>query len=220
MKTETRILNADETHKLEKSILKLEKAVDAKLNWSAILILLLLTALFAIHIYYYDKSNWSLISKFLVCVCPIIIWVMIENKYKGRKKRISRLKELKEIEKSKTIDIIEMNARRIIEFLEKEDEGTLYLVENTSGECIYLWDEQYLLSEHKLFPCDRFDIYTDNNFTYAIEEKVYCKGKRIESIRISGDRKWSYFKDIRFPSHLEIEQKGLDEIIDEIKRKV
>lgn len=216
MKTENRQLDEIENSKLSERITQLEKAVNPKLNWKAILILLLLTALFAIHIYYYDKSNWSLISKFLVCVCPIIIWILVENKNNGKKKSMSRIEELKDIEIRKTIDIIKINATRIIEFIEKDDEGTLYLIENTDGQCFYLWDEQYLISEDKPFPCNRFDIYLDNSFKYAIEEKINCKGERIESIKISGKDKWTYFKDKGFPKDLEIEKKKFDEIINEI----
>jgi len=217
MKTENRQLDDIESSKLSESITQLEKAINPNLNWKAILILLLLTALFAIHIYYYDKSNWSLISKFLVCVCPIIIWILVENKNNGRKKSKKNLEALKDIEIRKTIHVIKINATRIIEFIEKDDEGTLYLIENTDGQCFYLWDEQYLISEDKPFPCNRFDIYLDNSFKYAIEEKINCKGERIESIKISGKDKWTYFKDKGFPNDLEIEKKKFDEVINEIK---
>jgi hypothetical protein len=217
MRTVNRQLNDIEISRLSESIARLEKTVNQKLNWTAIFILLLLTALFSIHIYYFDKSNWSLISKFLVCVCPIIIWVIIENRYKGRKKRTKDLDELKDIERRKTIKVIEINAGRIIEFSEKDDEGTLYLIERTDGQRIYLWDEQYLISEDQPFPCERFDIYADNNFKYAIEEKVNCIGGSVETIKVSGKDKWTYFKQRGFPDDLEIEKKTLDEVISEIK---
>ncbi len=217
MKTEKRQLDSNEISQLSESIQRLEKEANPKFNWTAIFILALLTAVFAIHIYYYDKSNWSLISKFLVCVCPIIIWVIVENKLKGRKKKIEVLIELKEIEKRKVINVIEINANRIIEFLEQDDEGILYLIEKTDGQCIYLWDEQYLITEDNPFPCNKFDIYIDSNFKYAIEEKVNCKGEYIESIKVSGNNKWRYFKDRGFPEDLEIESKTLEEVIEEIK---
>lgn len=217
MTTAIRPLNSSESSRLSETIRHLEKATNTKLNWTAILILLMLTVFFAVHIYYYDKSNWSLISKFLVCVCPILIWILIENKFKGRKKRTEGLNELKEIEIRKTINIIEVNASRIIEFTEKEDEGTLYLIEQTDDQCVYLWDEQYLISENKPFPCSKFDIYVDNNFKYAIEDKINCEGQMIEPIKISGKDKWTYFKERGFPGDLEIEKLKFDEVLREIK---
>jgi len=217
MTTTIRPLNSSESGRLSKSIRQLEKTVNPKLNLTAILTLLALTVLFAVHIYYYDESNWSLISKFLVCVCPIIIWILIENKFKGRKKRDDGLNDLKKIETRKTINVIEVNASRIIEFTEKEDEGILYLVERTDGQCVYLWDEQYLISGNKPFPCSKFDIYVDNNFKYAIEDKINCEGQVIEPIKISGKDKWTYFKERGFPGDLEIEKLKFDEVLREIK---
>lgn len=212
MKAKNRPLDSSESSNLSESIRQLEKNAP-KINWTAILVFSLLTILSAIHIYYYDKSNWSLISKCMVCFCPIIIWIIIENKYKGRTKTLN---ELKEIENRKIINVVEINARRVIEFSEGEDEGTLYLIEQEDGQCVYLWDYEYLISEDKSFPCDRFDVYTDNEFKYAIKEKVKCMGERIEPIKISGKDKWDYFDAKGFPNDLEIEKKAFDEVMNEI----
>lgn len=217
MQTKNRQLNNIEIKILSRYIQKLENELNRKLNWPAILIVCFLCILFAIHIYNYDKSNWSLISKFLIGICPVTIWILVENKYKNRKNDKQFLLDLKHIETSKTINIIEISATRIIEFSEKNDEGAHYLIELKDGQCLYMWDEQYLISENKQFPCKQFEIYIDRNLKYAIEEKVNCKGDKIEALKIPGKVKWEYFKEKGFPLDLEIETKTFDQVIEEIK---
>ncbi|MNK69573.1 hypothetical protein D3C87_889650 [compost metagenome] len=216
MQITRRSLNRIESNKLSQYINQFEKANNLKLNWKVIFILLILICLFATHIYYYDKSNWSLISKFLISICPIIIWIMVENKFKGKKEKAKTLNRLKDIKAKNSIEIIDINANRVIEFIEKEDEGILYLIETSNGQGFYLWDEQYLIPENRGFPCTKFEIYLDNDLKYAIDEKICCKGNKIESIKISGENKWKYFKK-GFPQDLEIERRNLDEIIYNIK---
>ncbi|MNY00084.1 hypothetical protein D3C86_1325660 [compost metagenome] len=160
MQITRRSLNRIESNKLSQYINQFEKANNLKLNWKVIFILLILICLFATHIYYYDKSNWSLISKFLISICPIIIWIMVENKFKGKKEKAKTLNRLKDIKAKNSIEIIDLK--------------------------------------------------------YAIDEKICCKGNKIESIKISGENKWKYFKK-GFPQDLEIERRNLDEIIYNIK---
>lgn len=212
---EKRQINPAERKILTRVINRLEKNSNAKLNWKAIIILTGATILFGIHIYYYEESNWSLPSKFLVCVCPIMIWIIIENKYKGKKKENKILSALKEISEIGLITIIPVNTTRIIEFEQKEDEGTLFLVEINKNERIYLDDEQWLIPHPGKFPCDKFDIYLDKNFAYAINRKVYCNGRKIEPIKVPGNIKWKYFDG--FPEDLSKEPKTFDEILSEIK---
>ena len=217
MQIKKRQLNDSESKKLSKKIKELEKINYLKINWIVISTLVLLTCLFAVHIYFYDKSNWSLISKFLVCLCPIIIWIYIENKVKIKKQSSKSLNQLKEIQLKKSIEIIEVEANRIIEFLEKEDEGILYLIETLDGESFYLWTEQYLIPENGNFPCNKFHIYFNNEFKYAIDEKIYCKSEKIDTIQISGDDKWSYFEKRGFPADLELEKQKFEDIIYALK---
>lgn len=141
---------------------------------------------------------------------------MVENKFKGKKEKAKTLNRLKDIKAKNSIEIIDINANRVIEFIEKEDEGILYLIETSNGQGFYLWDEQYLIPENRGFPCTKFEIYLDNDLKYAIDEKICCKGNKIESIKISGENKWKYFKK-GFPQDLEIERRNLDEIIYNIK---
>jgi hypothetical protein len=212
---ETRQLSITESERLNASVDSLEKTLHGKLNWKAISLLSFATILFAIHIYYYEDSNWSLPSKFLVCVCPIAIWIIVENKYKGRKKENKILDHLKRIRDSGLITVLPVNTNRIIEFQEKEDEGTLFLIEINKNERIYLDDEQWLISPTK-FPCDKFDIYLDKDFAYTMGRKIYCTGKKIESLKVPGTIKWKYFED-GFPEDLSKEPKTFDEILSEIK---
>jgi hypothetical protein len=216
MPLEKRQISSSERIRLERIIKEEEQYLGMPLNWKAILILSVLTFLFGIHIYYYPESSWSLPSKFLVCVCPIIIWIVIENKYKGKKKKNKILNKLKSINEGEPISVMQVTAVRMIEFKEKEDEGTLFLFETSSKECIYLWDDQWLIQPESGFPCDIFDIYLDADFSYAMECKVFCKGQKIEPIKIPGKVKWTYFEK-GFPASLDKEQKSFDEIIAEIK---
>ena len=216
---EKRQINPAERKILAAEIKKLEKTLIAPLNWKAIIILAIITILSAIHIYYYDDSNWSLPSKFLVCFGPIGIWVTIEMKYKGKKKENKTLDELKKMNKNGLINIIPVSAMRVIEFEQKDDEGTLFLIENDKGESIYLYDDQWMIPHPRKFPCDKFDIYIDKEFAYAMSRKVYCAGKKIEPVRVPGKLSWKYFEGIEraWPGDLSKETKTFDEILTDIK---
>lgn len=214
MEISNRELSDEELKKLSKSLNELEK--QSSYNFFIISILILLTIFSFFHIYYNNFSNWSIISKFLVCSCPIYIWVVIENKLKFKSKSLGLYKSLKNIKQSNSINIISIKANRILEFRESDDEGIFYLVENSEGICFYLYDEQYLIPEQ--FPCDCFDIYTDKNFVYAIDEKLVCKGSKIQLIIVSDKVKSSYFNQNGIPSDLQIENKSFDEIVDLIKK--
>lgn len=212
-----RTLNSKEIERVKNIINDFENVVNRSLNWKGIFTLFLLTVLSAIHIFHYDKSNWSLISKLLVVSCPIGIWVILEQKYKGRKKRIDEINKLKEFEKGKPINIIKVQAKRVMEFEEKDDEGILYLIEPTEGNSFYLWNDQWLIPEDLIFPCSEFEIYLDETVKFALERKVNCKGQKIKTIKISSNEKWKYFGRKGFPGDLEKEEKRIEEIETEIK---
>lgn len=212
---EKRQINVAERKLLIAEIKRLEKDLGRKLNWKMIIILIIVTFLSAIHIYYYDDSNWSLLSKLLVGICPVGIWIVIENKYKGKKKEVSRLNELKEINNRNAIEVIRIIADRIIQFEQQDDEGVLFLIE-TRDERIYLDDEQWLIPHPRKFPCTGFDIYLDKNFSYAIGRKVYCIGKKIDPIKIPAKIKWKLFEN-EYPADLTRESRTIDEILSEIK---
>lgn len=216
---EKRQINPAERRVLAGEINRLEKALKAKLNWKAIIVFALITVLSAIHIYYYDDSNWSLPSKFLVCFGPIGIWVTLEARYKGNKKENKTLNELKEINKRGLINIIPVSTNRVIEFEQKDDEGTLFLIETNKGERIYLSDDQWLIPHPRKFPCDKFDIYLDKEFAYAMCRKVYCAGEKLKPIKVPGELSWKYFESIErgWPEDLSKETKTFDEILIEIK---
>lgn len=212
---EKRQINAAERKVLMAEIERREKDLNTRLNWKAIIILTVITFLSAIHIYYYDDSNWSLISKFLVSTCPIVIWVVFEIRYKGKKKEKNILNELKKINKENSIDTIKVTTDRVIQFEQQDDEGVLFLIE-TKKERIYLDDEQWLIPYPRKFPCKEFDIYLDKNFSYALGRKVYCSGKKIDPIKIPAKIKWKLFED-GWPLDISKEPRTIEEILSEIK---
>ena len=216
MTTQNRQLNIKEKETLEEEIRSLSNEFNKSLNWTFIVTLAVITILCAFHIYHYDKSNWSLISKTLVCVCPIGIWVIVENKFKGRRKTMAYINELKSINATSTIQVLSIDIKRVIKFQEKDDEGTLYLIETGNSDCIYLWDNQWLISEDLNFPKEHLEVYMNDNFINAMSSKVNCYGRQIEPITISGKQKWSYFED-SFPADLQKESKTFDEIVTKLK---
>ncbi|MDJ1483574.1 hypothetical protein QNI16_23955 [Cytophagaceae bacterium YF14B1] len=217
MNTETRKLDREEADKISKSIQELEETIYKPLNWPLIIGLVIATGLFATHIYYYDKSNWSFPSKFLVVSCPIWIWILIESKYKGRKKKIELLESWKAVQQSQVARVNKIQAKRVVTFEEYEDEGVLYLIEDIEGKCFYLWDDQYLIPEEEPFPCEIFEVYQDDVLIYSMETKVRCQSEKLKAITVSGEEKWKYFGDRGFPGEFEPEPKGLDGILDEIR---
>lgn len=217
MTTEERKINPNEDKKLRKEIKAVWQDLNAPLKWTWIISFSILTVLSAIHIYYFDESNWSLISKILVCIGPICIWQFIEIKYKGRKKKQKYLKELQTLADQGTIEILKINSKRAILFKEKEDEGNLYLIEDISGSCIYLWDDQVLIPEKLKFPKATNEIYLDKSFIWALSSKVNCYGEVVELIKVAGDKKWNLFKESGFPNDLEKTEKSFDTLLTEIK---
>jgi hypothetical protein len=213
MKLESRPLEREEMAKITATIEELDREVHRGLNVPLIIGLGAVTLGSAIHIYHYDASDWSLISKSLICLCLIIIWLIIEEKYKGRKNRIAGLEALKSMGRSGVVRVCRIQAKRVIAFEEKEDEGVLYLIECDTGKCIYLWDEQYLIPTDGPFPSETIEVYLDDTFKYAVEEKVNCKGKRVDTITVSGKEKWEYFGHRGFPEDFEMEEKGFDEML-------
>jgi hypothetical protein len=215
MTTDQRQINSDEERDLVKEINSVTKEIKAPLKWGWIFICLILTGLSVIHIYYYDESNWSVISKILVCVCPILIWCLLELRFKGKKQQRKFLNELQAIVNKGRIAVLRIIAKRVIKFEEKDDEGTLYLIEDVNGNSIYLWDDQYLIPEEVKFPRQNIEIYLDRPVVWALATKVICSGEEVEVLKISGDKKWTFFKN-GFPEDLEKYNKPVDTIIAEL----
>jgi hypothetical protein len=110
-----------------------------------------------------------------------------------------------------------ITAQRVIIFKEKEDEGILYLIEESSGECFYLWDEQNLIPKKLNFPKQTIEIFLDRSFISAISRKVNCYGNEIEVYKITGDKKWAFFDKCGFPDDMVKSDKSFDEISNELK---
>lgn len=212
-----RLLNQAERTRLSSYIQLRETDLNRKLNWKAIVLLSMLTIASATHIYYYYKSNWSLISKLLVCVCPIIIWVIVEQKFKGRKRETAALQHLKAIARKETVDIFEIKARNILEFTEIDDEGLIFLIEDIDGQCIYLHDHLHSIGNESGFPCESFEVYIDMPFSEAIERQINCTGNKIDAIKVSRSESLAYFTQKGFPENLQIEQQGINLIMNDLK---
>jgi hypothetical protein len=209
MKLESRPLEREEMAKITATIEELDREVHRGLNVPLIIGLGAVTLGSAIHIYHYDASDWSLISKSLICLCLIIIWLIIEEKHKGRKNRIAGLEALKSMGRSGVVRVCRIQAKRVIAFEEKEDEGVLYLIECDTGKCIYLWDEQYLIPTDGPFPSETIEVYLDDTFKYALEEKVNCKGKRVDTIPYPERKNGSISGTGAFPRTLKWRRRGL-----------
>ncbi|WP_171597250.1 hypothetical protein [Marinifilum caeruleilacunae] len=80
-----RKINLKESEQLNNRISEIKNSLGIKLNWFLIIVLIGITIASAFHIYFFDKSNWSLISKFLVCAAPIGLWVLVEQYFKRKK---------------------------------------------------------------------------------------------------------------------------------------
>lgn len=219
MNTIKRNINSIEKDKLNARISEIRESLNIRLNWTAIIVLIGITVLSAVHIYYFDKSNWSLISKFSVCAAPIGIWVVIEHYFKQKKNGNKELRSLTEIQNDGKVSVVPLELNRVAKLEEYEDEGDLYLIETKDKECIYLWDAEYLLVDDKEFPSEQVEVYIDDIFKFGIDKKVRCSGNKLTPIIVSGENKWSFYGKVGFPGDLHAEEKSFDKIIEEIKNE-
>ena len=113
MTTIKRNIDSVEKEKLNTRISEITKSLNIRINWITISILIGITIASAFHIYYFDYSNWSLISKFSVCLAPIGIWVIIEQYFKQKKNGNKELKSLTEIRNEGQISVVSIELNRI-----------------------------------------------------------------------------------------------------------
>lgn len=219
MNTITRNIDSIEREFLDKRISEIKESLNIRLSWTAIFILVGITAASAIHIYYFEKSNWSLISKLFVCVAPIGVWVVVEQYLKQKKNGSKELQSLTEIQNKNQISVVPLELNRIAKLEEYEDEGDLYLIETKDKKCVYLWDAEYLLIDDKEFPSDQVEVYVDDTFKFGIDKKVKCSGNKLTPTIVNRENKWSFFEMVGFPGDLQVEEKSFDEIIEEIKNE-
>ena len=219
MTTIKRNIDSVEKEKLNTRISEITKSLNIRLNWITISILIGITIASAFHIYYFDYSNWSLTSKFSVCLAPIGIWVVIEQYFKQKKNGNKELKSLTEIRNEGQISVVSIELKRIAKLEEYEDEGDLYLIETKDKKCIYLWDAEYLLIDDKEFPSTQIEVYVDDTFKFGIDKKVKCSGNKLTPSIVNGKDKWSFFGKVGFPGELQVEEKPFDKIIEEIKNE-
>ena len=219
MNTIKRNIDIKEKEKLNTRISEIKESLNIRFNWIVVFVLIGITIASMVHIIYFDKSNWSLISKFSVCVAPIGIWVVIERYFKQKKNGNKELKSLTDIQNEGQISVVTFELNRIAKLEEYEDEGDLYLIETKDKKCTYLWDAEYLLINDKEFPSDQFEVYVDDTFKFGIDKKVKCLGNKLTPTIINGENKWAFFGKVGFPGDLQIEEKPFDQIIEEIKNE-
>ena len=177
----------------------------------------MITILSGIHIFYFDDSDWSLISKCLVCFAPIGIWVEIEFYFKHLKIENTEYTCLTSTLEKEEIEIVAINVQRIIKLEEYKDEADLYLIEQKDNSCVYLWDAEYLIQNSSDFPSEFIEIYQDIAVKFALDKKVTCYGNKLKMGTISGKCKWMYFGKHGFPGDLGKEDKNFEEVLDELK---
>lgn len=216
MNTFKRNIDIIEKERLNVRVSEVRKSLDSSLNWVVIFILTGIIIASAIHIYYFDKSNWSLISKFSICAAPIGIWSVIEQYFEQKKNGNKQLKNLTEIQNENQITVVSIELNRIAKLEEYEDEGDLYLIETKDKKCIYLWDVEYMLVDDKEFPSDQIEMYVDDTFIVGIDKKVKCSGNKLTPIIINAESKLSFFEKVGFPENLQLEEKSFDKIMEEI----
>ena len=216
MNTISRKLTPIEQKKLKARIKEYATNAERNLNWKAILIMLIVGILSGIHIYFYDKSNWSLITKFLVVLMPIGIWVLVENYFKDGKWMRIHYRNLKDIEAKTTTEVYEIDIKRIALMPEYEDEGNLYLIENSENQCLYLGDYEYLIGAEKDFPSSKIEVYADDTMKLVMDRKIRCFGEKLEMEKIDAEKKWIYFGKVGFDDDLKIIPKSFEEILKEI----
>ena len=219
MNTIKRNINSVEKEKLRRRISEIKDSLNIRLSWTAIFILMGITVASAIHIYYFDKSNWSLISKFSVCMAPIGIWVVVEQYFKQKRNGNKELLSLSKIQNENQISVVPIELDRIAKLEEHEDEGDLYLIETKDKKCLYLWDVEYLLIDDDEFPSEQVEVYVDDTFKFGINRKVKCSGNKLTPTVINGETKWSFYGKVGFPGDLQVEEKPFDRIIEEIKNE-
>lgn len=213
MKNIKRLLNNTEKAALDQRMAALRSSLQIRLNWKALLILIAIGLASGVHIRYYDASNWSIISKFLICIVPVGFWIVIEDYFKQKKNGSAELFALAKISKSGQISVLPLRINRIAKLEEHEDEGDLYLIENESGKCLWLWDAECLLVEDASFPGAQIEIYLDEPFRNVMGKKVKCSGEKRTPVVVDGSKKWAYFGKVGFPGDLQLEKMGFDEVI-------
>lgn len=133
--------------------------------------------------------------------------------YKDIKRAKKRVSEIDRIIGQDGIDVSRVKATRIAVAKEFEDEGDLYIVEITSKEILYLWDNDYNLKKN--FPCLEFEIYNEDLHN-LIGRQINPLSEKIKPITVDAKTKWAYLKKVGSPGHLTIEKQGFEELLEQI----
>jgi hypothetical protein len=133
--------------------------------------------------------------------------------YKDIKKAKKKINKIHGILRQDGIEVKPVKASRIAVAKEFEDEGDLYIVETTSKDILYLWDNDYNLKKN--FPCLEFEIYTED-FYRLIGRQINPLSEKIAPITVDSKTKWAYLKKVGAPGHLTIEKRGFEEVLEQI----
>lgn len=217
MKTIKRNINQNEKAKLDTRVLEIQTRLGVGLNFKVVLFLFGISIASGFHIFYYDDSNWSLLSKLLIVTTPIGIWVVIQEYFKQKKNSNKELNSLVELQESGQISVMSININRIAKLQEHEDEGDLYLIENKENKCIYLWGAAFLPMGDKEFPSEQIEVYVDELVMSAINKRVNSNGKKLNPILVSTECKWAHYSKVGFPEELQLLGQTFDDILLEIE---
>jgi hypothetical protein len=142
-----------------------------------------------------------------------IVIFMPYGTYKDMRKAKKKIKEIDGLLERNSIDVNLVKASRIAIAKEFEDEGDLYIVESTSKDILYLWDNDYNLKKN--FPCLEFEIYSED-FYNIIGRQINPLSEKIKPIVIDAKTKWAYLKRVGEPGHLTTEKRAFEEILEQI----
>jgi hypothetical protein len=210
----TRPYNPYEKQKLEQKLAALPPA--AKISWWKIAIAFCVMLASGAHIYYYDDSDWSLISKFLVVLSPIVIWVITSFYFEKRKSDSKEKSFLENLLSTNEVSVFNLEINRATKLGESEDEGTMYLIEQKNGRSIWLYDFVYELEE-KTSLSEFIEVYTDQDLFSIFGLVAREEGKTISCSFISNKDKWDYFAKNGWPNHLEVSNKSFDALMLELQ---
>jgi len=211
-----RKLNDREREDIKKTIENCTTEIQKRFNWNSLFVCILIITLSGYHIYLYNDSNWSLISKFLILITPIICLSMVEDFVKRKKRNRKKKVLLDEFLHLNKISLFPIKAKNVAELEEYEDEGILYLIEMEDDNCIYLWD--YFSNFPESFPNDSFEVYLDDVYLNYIDNSIVCYGKKIAPLIIKGKSKWDYFSKEGFPGDFETAKESFEVMTQKIER--
>ena len=187
MVEEKRKISSFEIEKIDSAITDYSQADKPRIRF--LFFGVLLCILFGWHIYIFNHSSWSLISKWGIVLVPISIWVYVEDFFKIKKKKKTYLEQLTEFKEKNELSMLVIRPKRVLEFLKFEEDMAFYLVEEANGQSFYLCDfeDQFPIE----FPTTILEYYLDDIYSSSTNQKLLCKGSKIPLIGINTPKNWA-----------------------------